>query len=60
MCASFDINLINLDTLKVNLYDCRNSRYIKKSTLKKLLGFLKIKGLKYPLRGDCLALSSIS
>lgn len=23
----------------------------KKSTLKKLLGFLKIKGLKYPLRG---------
>lgn len=33
---------------------------IFKSTLKKLLGFLKIKGLKYPLRGDCLALSSIS
>lgn len=60
MCVFFDINLINLDILKVNLYDCRNSWYIKKSILKKLLGFLKIKGLKYLLRGDCLVFFSIS
>lgn len=32
----------------------------KKSILKKLLGFLKIKGLKYLLRGDCLVFFSIS